>query len=390
MDKGIEFAKQQIGRALELSFEAPELKHLTGKIRKVYNRILNTSLTGDLLGYVEKFRNEDHRDTEEFRVFKKYNITSLEEMYNYIVKHYPDEIGNTSSIKDLKLGKKYSNYDLMNYFLCSEQGGMRRSKRRNALVIVSDHTKPLYDDKWKKGVLHYTGMGKNGNQSLNFSQNRTVHESNVNKVVLYLFEVYNPGVLNKYEYKGIVKLVGKPYKQSQFDEEGSLRDVWMFPLKPVDKSLTRLTDLKKAEEISEKEARRLSDKEIIETIRTKNLNIASESYAVTKVVHRDALVKELTKRRAKGYCDLCGEPAPFVTKKGEPFLEVHHIITLSNKGPDKITNTVALCPNCHRKIHYANSIDDEKFLVKVILNNLLDETDLYIEAQEMFKKRKLH
>ncbi len=390
MNKGIEYARIQIGKALDLSQEIPEMNHLTGKIRKVYNRILNTSLTGDLLGYVEKFKTEDHKDKEEFKIFKQYNITSLEEMYDYIVKHYPEEINNVSKISDLKLGRKYSNYDLMNYFLCSEQGGMRRSIRRNALVIVSDHTKALYDDIWVDGVLQYTGMGKNGNQEITFAQNRTVYESDSNNVVLYLFEVYDSSILKKYEYKGIVKLVGKPFKKQQFDEEDHLRNVWMFPLKPIDKSITRYSDLKKAEEISEKKAKKLTDQEILNTLKTRDSNVPAESYAVTKVVHRDALVKEITKRNANGYCDLCGEPAPFRTKKGEPFLEVHHIITLSNKGPDKVTNTVALCPNCHRKIHYANSVDDEKFLVKVILNNLLDEEDLYTEAETLFKKNKLH
>lgn len=41
---------------------------------------------------------------------------------------------------------------------------MRRSKTTNTLVIVSDYAKGSYHDKWIRGVLHYTGMGKNGDQ----------------------------------------------------------------------------------------------------------------------------------------------------------------------------------------------------------------------------------
>jgi 5-methylcytosine-specific restriction enzyme A len=41
-------------------------------------------------------------------------------------------------------------------------------------------------------------------------------------------------------------------------------------------------------------------------------------------------------------------------KDGEPFLEIHHIKWLSNGGDDSIDNTVALCPNCHRKMHALN------------------------------------
>ena len=44
-------------------------------------------------------------------------------------------------------------------------------------------------------------------------------------------------------------------------------------------------------------------------------------------------------------------PAPFKKRNGEPFLEVHHVMWLSEGGSDSIENTVALCPNCHRKVH---------------------------------------
>ena len=43
-------------------------------------------------------------------------------------------------------------------------GGMRYSKTTNILVIVSDYVKGIYHDKWVGGALHYTGMGKNGDQ----------------------------------------------------------------------------------------------------------------------------------------------------------------------------------------------------------------------------------
>ena len=39
-------------------------------------------------------------------------------------------------------------------------GGMRRSKTTGTLVIISDHTKGLYDDKWYGHELHCIGMGK--------------------------------------------------------------------------------------------------------------------------------------------------------------------------------------------------------------------------------------
>ena len=39
-------------------------------------------------------------------------------------------------------------------------------------------------------------------------------------------------------------------------------------------------------------------------------------------------------------------------KNKEPFLEVHHVKSLSDGGEDTLDNVIALCPNCHREKHY--------------------------------------
>ena len=69
------------------------------------------------------------------------------------------------------------------------------------------------------------------------------------------------------------------------------------------------------------------------------------------VFARDRFVSELAKRRAQGKCELCKKMAPFNNAAGEPYLESHHINWLAHGGSDTIDNTVALCPNCHRKMH---------------------------------------
>ena len=79
---------------------------------------------------------------------------------------------------------------------------------------------------------------------------------------------------------------------------------------------------------------------------------------------RSTEVARITKNRAKGKCELCNKPAPFYDKKGHPYLEAHHIKWLSNGGEDSTDNTVALCPNCHTKMHVLNKIEDiEKLLL---------------------------
>lgn len=107
---------------------------------------------------------------------------------------------------------------------------MRRSRTTNTLVIVSDYTKGLYHDKWIGGVLHYTGMGKSGDQDIHWAQNATLAESEYNGVDIHLFEVMNAG---EYVYCGRIELVDKPYTETQPDEDGVPRKVWMFPIRPV-------------------------------------------------------------------------------------------------------------------------------------------------------------
>lgn len=61
-----------------------------------------------------------------------------------------------------------------------------------------------------------------------------------------------------------------------------------------------------------------------------------------------------TLKRADGICEMCKSPAPFIRDSdGTPYLEVHHKIPLASGGEDTIENTIALCPNCHRRAHYA-------------------------------------
>lgn len=65
-----------------------------------------------------------------------------------------------SFVPSFSLGSTVSNADIIAEFKCANMGGMRRSNATNTLVIVSDHTKGLYEDKWFGDILHYTGMGK--------------------------------------------------------------------------------------------------------------------------------------------------------------------------------------------------------------------------------------
>ena len=75
--------------------------------------------------------------------------------------------------------------------------------------------------------------------------------------------------------------------------------------------------------------------------------------SVTSFRRSDA-VRKWVLARAGQHCEGCSNPAPFLTRNGNPFFEVHHVKALSEGGDDTIFNTVALCPNCHRRTEMAS------------------------------------
>lgn len=74
-------------------------------------------------------------------------------------------------------------------------------------------------------------------------------------------------------------------------------------------------------------------------------------------------------------CECCGKTT-FITKKDEPYLEYHHLIPFGseNKGPDHYLNIFALCPECHRKMHYLKLDEKEGLYNELSSNNYFNET----------------
>lgn len=261
-------------------------------------------------------------------------------------------------------GDTINNDQLVDIFKCSPQGGMRKSKQTNTLIIVSNHIKSIYEDRWVSDVLHYTGMGMSGDQDINFAQNKTLNESSSNGFEVFLFEVFTK---KQYTFRGPIQLAGQPYQEHQPDNNGENRKVWVFPVKLVDDSskfVIKDDVLRKKQQLKEDRAKRLNTKELEK--RARSSGKSGTRPVITKAYERNPYVTELTKRRASGICALCQQPAPFKDKKGTPFLETHHIVWLSEGGEDTIENTVALCPNCHRKMHILNLESDLKSLRKQV------------------------
>lgn len=272
----------------------------------------------------------------------------------------------------LNKGDVLSNQDLMDTFGCSNSGGMRRSHDTNTLLIISDHTKSLYDDVWIGDEFHYTGMGQKGDQSLSFAQNKTLQESDKNGISIHWFEVFKR---KEYVYQGEVYLAKKPYQDTQLDQESKERKVWIFPLKLKDGKPFKFPeqDIEKVFETRVKQVKKKTKQELINLAEKKKNLKSSKRETISITYDRDPAVVEYALLRSKGNCQLCEEPAPFQKKNGEPYLEVHHIIYMANGGSDTVDNVAALCPNCHRKMHTLENKKDIEKLKKLAILQLGDD-----------------
>ncbi len=257
----------------------------------------------------------------------------------------------------LKSGDSIDNDTLRAIFRCGPQGAVRRSPGTGSLVLISDHTRPSCEDTWIGKTFHYTGMGSVGEQSLALPQNKALAESRESGLRLWLFEVFDEG---RYMYIGETGLADSPYRSRQPDTQGVLRDVWVFPLKL--KGLARPPLLnKRLLETKDETIRKKIQKLPLDQLEFQAryaLKEGGRRQVVSEVFDHDQIVSEYARRRAGGTCQLCDRPAPFRTRDGDPFLEIHHIVPLAEGGADTIGNVAVLCPNCHRRMHVLNLPSD--------------------------------
>ncbi|MBD9372789.1 HNH endonuclease [Rhizobium sp. ARZ01] len=72
----------------------------------------------------------------------------------------------------------------------------------------------------------------------------------------------------------------------------------------------------------------------------------------TSVFRRSAIIVAHALNRAGDECEYRECEAPFEKPDETKYLEVHHIDRLADGGPDHPMNVAALCPNCHKELHF--------------------------------------
>lgn len=242
------------------------------------------------------------------------------------------------------------------------QGGISTPKAAPFIFLFTGESGSTYgyEDSFRPdGTFWYTGEGQVGDMPM-VRGNAAIASHRDDGKQLLLFEYT---AKDSVRYLGEFEYLGHHVEQ-RADRNGALRNALIFQLgliapvtlgegdaptkaDPADAPLPKKLSLADLRRVA------LKGVSIGATVKERRVNLAFRADAI----RRYALV------RAQGTCEGCKADAPFWTKTG-PFLEVHHVVRLSDGGPDHPAHVVALCPNCHRRAHH--SLDAAPFNRRLI------------------------
>lgn len=247
-------------------------------------------------------------------------------------------------------GQVYRRRDLHSQFGGQNQGGISTPAGRNVVFLFTGETGEQYgySDGWTdEGIFFYTGEGQRGDMSFVRGPAAIRGHSSQGKD-LHLFSSAQRGHVR---YEGQMVFTGFQYRAAP-DIDGNMRQAIVFELVP-------LVDFEEAvpgeatPDVLEAELGSAS----LEELRWRAISVSVESRNAVQrrsnTRHRSRAIKLYAEKRANGICEGCSADAPFQTADGRPYLETHHIRRLSDGGPDHPRWVVAVCPNCHRRAHYA-------------------------------------
>ena len=250
-------------------------------------------------------------------------------------------------------GAVYRRRELHQQFGGQQQGGISTPARYPMVWIFTGEQGGQYgyEDGFRNdGTFWYTGEGQIGDMEMVRGNLAIQNHFQLSKS-LHLFEYTGPGTVR---YVAEMLYTGH-HVEVAADREGAPRRVIVFELAPVNSEKgTAAADI-----VVRPPANDLAKTKSLQELRQIALETASldatPQQRKANAYYRSQAVRAYVLRRAAGFCEGCGSEAPFLTPSGSPYLEPHHIRRRADGGPDHPRWVVALCPNCHRRVHFSGS-----------------------------------
>lgn len=265
----------------------------------------------------------------------------------------------SASIKPIprfQIGKKYDRKtDIHGPFGGSLQSGIAPSSVVDAIFLFTGDSGSQYGyadadgfDQFGGKVFSYTGEGQVGDMEFTRG-NRAVLEHSRDGRALHLFRSLGKG--KGQEYLGEFVYASHRLTQGP-DRDGNQRQLIVFQLVPVETAALMESADGGSEEGSLPEPKTLAEARSLAITAANSADGKVEHSAIRTLYRRSKAVKDYVLMRANGICESCKRPAPFVRLDGSPYLEPHHTTRVSDGGPDHPRHVAAVCPACHREIHY--------------------------------------
>lgn len=238
------------------------------------------------------------------------------------------------------------------------QGGISTPASVDAIFLFTSPSGEAhgYSDGFRDdGAFWYTGEGQLGDMTMQ-KGNKAILNHKENGKDIYLFEYTKQAHVRLIDR---VECIGHHVEQRP-DTEGNTREAFIFHLAIVPEQGG--TGGESALSPINIDPKQISGKkktlaELKEIAMSSEPNTKTAKQKEKEVYVRATAIKEYVLKRANGVCEYCQKDAPFETRLG-PYLECHHILRLSDGGPDHPLNVIGICPNCHREAHY--SIDKQR------------------------------
>jgi 5-methylcytosine-specific restriction enzyme A len=230
------------------------------------------------------------------------------------------------------------------------QGGISTPKAVPAVFVFTGETGEQYgyrDGPDDRGVFLYTGEGQLGDMEF-VRGNQAIRDHALRGRTLHLFEAQGKG--KGYRYLGEYVCANYEFRTGP-DREGSNRKIIVFHLLPAD-GTTSIPETDPDDLPVEPLPRTLDEarRRAYEAVTAVEGSAGKE--ALRTYYRRNRAVRDYVLMRAGDKCESCNRPAPFFRKDESPYLEPHHTTRLSDAGLDHPKFVAAICPACHREIHY--------------------------------------
>lgn len=240
-------------------------------------------------------------------------------------------------------------HDIHEVYGGGRQSGISPSSAYPFIFIFTGQTGETYgyEDGWseQEGVYLYSGEGQAGDMEFTRG-NRAIRNHVSDGKQLLLFRAL--GKRKPVRFMGEFICASYDFGTGP-DREGNARRTIRFHLVPVEGAVVPV----ESHNVEDIQQLTLSIDELRKRALRASTSSSNDNWRIAKTVQRIRSndIRAYVLRRAGGICELTGDPAPFRTQAGGPYLEVHHIHRLSDGGLDHPKNCAAITPNAHREIH---------------------------------------